>query len=584
MTDATHSADTLLAVDFGAATTRAMLFDVVEGTYRFVAGGSAPSTIEPPYREATEGLRHAVAELRAITGRELFDDNAQLILPSTADGRGADALVATSSAGPAVRVVLVGLLPDASLESARRIAASNYITVVDTFSLGDSRTEAQHIDAILTAKPDVIVVTGGTEDGAKEALLKMLESVGLACHLLPPEHRVKILYAGNSALKDRVSELLGAIAVVHHAPNLQPEMGVENAAPVRHALTQVIETLRLEQIGGFNNIAVWTGGRIHPTAQAASQVVRFFSQAIGAGRGVLNVDVGSAATSVAAGFGGDLAMHVRPDLGVGLHAANVLKETPIEQFIRWVPYEIAPDEMRDFIYNKSAHPHTVPASPEDAYLEYALARETLRAALTQARRDWPRTAKGPGGGLMPWFEFIFGGGAVLAHAPKPALAALLLLDALQPTGLSNLFLDTHALSAALGAIAQVNPTAVVQALDSGAFLTLGTSVSLMGRARPGEVACQVLLETEAGKQTVEVKAGTVEILPLGQNQSGTLTLKPRPGLDVGFGPGRGKTIKDLTGGAVGLIIDARGRPIVFPSDPEQRRAAVKSWLWKAGGE
>ena len=584
MTDASHSADTLLAVDFGTATTRAMLFDVVEGTYRFVACGSAPSTIEPPYREASEGLRHAIAELRAITGRELFDGNAQLILPSTPDGRGVDGLVATSSAGPTVRTLLIGLLPDASLESARRIAASNYTAVVDTFSLGDPRTPAEHIDAILALQPDVVLLTGGTDDGAKDALMKLVEAVNMACHLLPNEHRVRVLYAGNPALKTRVSEMLGAIAVVHHAPNLQPEMGVENVPPVRAALTQVIETLRVEQIGGFNNIAVWTGGHIHPTAQAASQITRFFSHAIGPQRGVLSVDVGSASTHIIAGFGDNVIVDVRPDLGVGVNAANLLKETTVEQFLRWVPFEMDADEARDFIYNKSIHPHTVPANVHDAYLEYALARLTLNAALKSARHHWPRNVKGPDGERLPWFEFIFGGGAVLAQAPHPALAAMLMLDALQPSGLSNLILDTHALSAALGALATLHPTAVVQALDAGALLTLGTAVSVMGRARPGDVVCQATLDIEGQKQSVDVKAGTLEILPLSLSQSATLTLRPRPGMDVGFGPGRGKTLKDINGGAAGILIDARGRPILFPSDPGKNREAVQRWLEKAGGQ
>lgn len=584
MTDATYSADTLLAVDFGVATTRAMLFDVVEGSYRFIAAGEAPTTIEPPYREASEGLRHALAELRAITGREFLDANAQVILPSTADGRGVDGMVATSSAGPAVRALLIGLLPDASLESARRIAASNYMTVVDTFSLGDPRTDAQHIDAILTRRPDLIVLTGGTDDGARDALLKMVDTVNLACHLLPHDHRVRVLYAGNPALKDRITESLGALAVVHHASNLQPEIGVENIPPARAALTQVIETLRLEQIGGFNNIAVWTNGRIHPSAQAASQVTRFFSQAVGSQSGVLSVDVGSASTHVIAGFGADVNVNVRPDLGVGVNAARVLSETTAEQLLRWVPFEMAADELRDFIYDKSAHPHTIPADPHDATVEFALTREVLRAALQHARPHWPRAVKGPGNGLLPWFELIFGGGAALARAPRPAVAAMMLLDALQPSGLSNLFLDTHAIGAALGALAGLHPSAVVQALVAGAFLSLGWAVSVMGRARPGEVVCHAKLETAAGTQTVEVKAGTLELLPLSLNQTGTLTLKPRPGLDVGFGPGRGKTLSDINGGAAGILIDARGRPIHFPTEPDKRYAAVQGWLNKAGGD
>src|SRR5271169_4241197 len=97
------STDTVLAVDFGTANTRVLLFDVVEAVYRFVGYGEAPSTVNAPYHDASEGLHHALETLQRITGRQVLDDQARIIMPATTDGRGVDGFVATSSAGPAVR-------------------------------------------------------------------------------------------------------------------------------------------------------------------------------------------------------------------------------------------------------------------------------------------------------------------------------------------------------------------------------------------------------------------------------------------------------------------------------------------------
>jgi hypothetical protein len=33
---------------------------------------------------------------------------------------------------------------------------------------------------------------------------------------------------------------------------------------------------------------------------------------------------------------------------------------------------------------------------------------------------------------------------------------------------------------------------------------------------------------------------------------------------------------------VGLVIDARGRPLVLQPDPEKRRERVQQWLWDVG--
>jgi hypothetical protein len=60
-------------------------------------------------------------------------------------------------------------------------------------------------------------------------------------------------------------------------------------------------------------------------------------------------------------------------------------------------------------------------------------------------------------------------------------------------------------------------------------------------------------------------------------QEAELTIEP--GDDVTFGAGRrSPRIQALaSGGAVGLILDARGIPIVLPRRGDDRRAMVVSW-------
>src|SRR5690349_3846686 len=105
--------DSILAIDVGATVTRAVLFDVVEGQYRFVASGQAPSTAEAPFKDIGLGIREAITNLQKITGATLLgahDNN--LIAPTQPDGSGVDAVVATISAGPAAKTVVAGLLSD----------------------------------------------------------------------------------------------------------------------------------------------------------------------------------------------------------------------------------------------------------------------------------------------------------------------------------------------------------------------------------------------------------------------------------------------------------------------------------------
>src|SRR5512147_811457 len=209
--------ESILAIDVGASATRAVLFDVVEGQYRFVASGQAPSTAEAPFKDIGIGVREAITNLQKITGAILLgphDNN--LIAPAQPDGSGVDAVIATISAGPAVKTVVVGLLSDVSVQSARRLAQSTYSRIVETLDLSDHRKPDQQMDSIVRSRPDLVVLTGGTDGGASRSIQKMLEAVGLACYLMPMEKRPMILYAGNEKLAHDVQELLGG-----HAAKLQ---------------------------------------------------------------------------------------------------------------------------------------------------------------------------------------------------------------------------------------------------------------------------------------------------------------------------------------------------------------------------
>ncbi len=80
----------------------------------------------------------------------------------------------------------------------------------------------------------------------------------------------------------------------------------------------------------------------------------------------------------------------------------------------------------------------------------------------------------------------------------------------------------------------------------------------------------------------EATYGTLEVVPLPADQVATLELRPSRSFDVGMGrPGGGATT-EVEGGTVGIIIDARGRPLLLPEDVTSRRARIQEWMWEAG--
>lgn len=574
-------ADTLLAVDVGTVNTRASLFDVVDGRYRMVATGRASSTAGSPLFDIREGLHMAVEELNAVTGRPLLDEGDSLIIPTTTEGAGVDAFVATSSAGPRPRTVLVGLMPGVSMESARRLAGSTYLNVVEEIGLLDRRREEEQIDVLVAAQPDVILMVGGTDGGASASVLRMIEIVGLVVGLLSTAQRPSLVFAGNRALGAAVSEYFQERAPVTIVPNIRPSLDVEELEPARLKLSEIIRQLRAGKINGFEDLAAWAGGSMMLTGDAFGRVVRYLSQVYDPDKGVLGIDVGASHVTVAAAFDGNLNLRVNSDLGLGSSMPGLMRYASIEDISRWLPGEEPAGKVRDYLYNKALYPGSVPTELADLHIEYALVRELIRTGIALARGDWQ---KGAGTTLLPALEPIIASGGAIARAPRPGYAALALLDAIQPKGVTTLVLDPHNLIPAVGAAAGLLPMITVQVLESGSFVSLGTVVSPVGHARQGRPVMRVRVEPEGGGEMSEgaVRFGQIVLLPLRQGEHARLTVRPESGFDVGFG-GVGKAgALRVAGGALGVIIDARGRPLELSKDPVERQQMNLKWLKEVG--
>ncbi len=576
--------DSLLAVDIGGANTRAVLFDVVEGEYRFLAASSAPSTAEAPVKDVSEGARNAIASLQTTTGRVLLDGERRLITPSQPDGTGVDTFVATISAGPALKTVIVGLLQDVSLESARRLAETTYSRVVDSIGINDHRKPDQQIDRLMRLQPDVVIITGGTDGGASRSIQKMLEPVGLSSYLLAPEKRPAVLFAGNQRLDDDVKEVLGNVtSALHFSANVRPSLDTEDLEPAARELAALYLGVRKRQLKGVDVVEGWAAGSMLPTAYAEGRMLRFLGQVYGSARGgILGVDMGASAAIIAAGFRDKTTLGVYPHLGLGENLPALLQHTTLEDILRWSPLDVSTSLLRDFLFQKALYPSSISATKEDQSLAQAVTRQALYLATQTAKRDFPRTARPPKPGLLPAFEPILVGGGALGDTPTPAQGMLLILDAIQPVGISTIILDRSNLLPVLGAASVRNSLLPVQVLESGAFQSLGTAVSLITPRTQGALAARVRLTYENGTEArADVQYGDLEVLPLPTGQSARLAIQPQFGVDAGFGAGRQGALT-VSGGEMGLVIDGRGRPLVLPEDGELRRETIKKWQAKLG--
>ncbi len=575
MTTSLVDAESVVTVDIGSVTTRALLFDVVDGIYTFVAAGSAPSTAAAPFRDVSEGVHNALVNLQKVVGRKITGADGHIIIPAQSSGAGVDRLAITFSAGPELRLVVAGLLGDVSLESARHLAASTYARVVETIGLNDRRRMDMQLDAVLRAEPDIILVAGGTDGGASRSVGKLLELVSLVCRVLPQDKRPEVIYAGNQALDKRVRDHFEKLTMLQVAPNIRPSIDSEDLSPAQVVLQNAAMRLRRQRVIGLEPLAALCAVPPMPSVQAFGRMVRFLSKVYDPQKGVLGLDLGASATLVAAAVAGQLDTAVYP-LGMGAGLVQALPQLRIEEIIKWLPMHVPEPEVRDYLWNKSLHPNSLPLTAETLAIEQATARQMMRLVMQQFFASHPEQHMA--------YEPILASGTVVAQAPTPGQSLLMLLDGLQPVGVTILMLDQNGLIAPLGAASTFNPVLPVQVLESGAFLNLGTVISPVSEARYGTPILQVRLEYGQSNETrLEVRQGSLVQLPLKMGQVARIHLNGLHGTEIDARGKRGKVSFKIVGGACGAVIDARGRPLNLPPDASRRRDLLHKWAMAVGG-
>jgi hypothetical protein len=284
---------------------------------------------------------------------------------------------------------------------------------------------------------------------------------------------------------------------------------------------------------------------------------------------------------LAAGYCGKLSLGVHR-FGIGESVPAVLEHSTMSEIMRWLPMHVPERTVLDYIYHKSLHPGTVPVTVEDLAIEQSIARQLLRGALKKSQQGIASLTQGNGSGQPLQFEPILAAGAVLSQPPTPGQSLMMLLDGIQPVGITTFVLDQYNLTAALGAGAEVSTLLPVQVFESGAFLFLGTVVSPISEARYGTPILNVRLVREDQSETqLEVTQGSFHMIPLPRGQTGQLFLEPLSRTHLGLNrPAKGVKI---TGGALGAVIDGRGRPLTLPDDDSRRREMIKKWIWTLGG-
>lgn len=381
----------VLCVDFGSTFTKAALVDSDDGT--LVATAANPTTLQT---DLLDGL----AAIRTTLAAERVDD-----------------VVACSSAGGGLRLAVVGYEREVTAEAGHRVGLSAGAKVVH---VAGGELSAGDVVELRAARPDVVLLVGGTDGGNSEVLRHNARRLGIGRVPVP------VVVAGNvDGRDDAVHELVSRGRRVFVAANVLPRIGVLDPEPARAAIREVF----IRHVIGGKGLT--RGSALGRMIRAATPDVVLSGVEVladggpgvpGAGE-VVVVDVGGATTDVYSALtptGEDASLRkdvvqtlwrartVEGDLGMRWNAAGVVEAAVSEGLL--VPSDAG--RLAAYAAGVAGDPAFVAATPDDVAADGELAR----LAVTVALRRHGRPA-GPTSAPRRLVEvrLVVGSGGVLRH-------------------------------------------------------------------------------------------------------------------------------------------------------------------------
>lgn len=406
----------IACVDVGSTFTKAAIVEA--------PGGRLLGTAAHPTTAATDVL-HGLDAAVAATG----------ITP--------DEIRVCSSAGGGLRLAVVGYERLVTAQAGHRVGLSAGARVVHVAA---GRLDQAALAELRAARPDVVLLVGGTDGGDAETITHNARRLAAA------RWRVPVVLAGNGEVRDELAGLLrGAGVPVTAADNVLPRIGVLVPGPARAAIREVF----LRHVIGGKKLS--KGPRFAavvraPTPDAVLAGVELLAD--DRGHDLAVVDVGGATTDVysvltpdaeRAAVNAEVAgtlwrgRTVEGDLGMRWGATGVHEAAVAERMITEDPALLAAARLRTAEPDFVAAARTGDEPPGDGdpaalWWDRRLATLAATIALRRHARGEATEPGGPrrGGADLRDVRLVVGSGGVFRHNP-PALAHAALTVALRDT-------------------------------------------------------------------------------------------------------------------------------------------------------
>lgn len=443
-----------LLADFGSTYTKLTAVDLELS--HILATAQSSTTVKT---DIADGLNRAIADIENQIGK--FE---------------IEALRACSSAAGGLRMVVSGLVEELTAEAARVAALGAGARVIRVFSNRMTKADARELEEI---RPDLFLLTGGTDGGDEECILFNAAAVAKLNLQCP------ILIAGNRNAADECFEIFSAAGKESKiCPNVLPRLETLNIQPVQEEI-RALFLKRIIQAKGLSRITRLLDDIMMPTPVAVLKALTLLAHGTDTERGIgplMAVDLGGATCdvySIAAGLPKETNTVMRGlpepeakrtvegDIGMRINAYGVVEAAGGLNRLTAMS-GISMQETADLLDRFTKDPAMLPETAAMEQLDNALASLALEAATIRhaGKISETYTPAGlmyiqEGKNLRDIRQFLLIGGTLIRNKDPRAIAEYCRYSPVRPESLRpeqfDLYLDRRYILSAMGVLSEIHP-------------------------------------------------------------------------------------------------------------------------------
>ena len=442
----------VLLIDFGSTYTKLTAVDVESET---ILGTAASYTTVQT--DINDGLEAGMRLLEEKTGKLDYAE-----------------CYACSSAAGGLRMITSGLVPELTGQAAKLASLGAGAKVVGVYAFQLTEDDVADIEK---AKPDILLLVGGTDGGNTECILHNAKMIAPLPDMFP------IVIAGNRNAARECERILQGHEV-YVCPNVMPKFGVLKIEETQKKIREIFLN-RIIHAKGLSKAADLLSDIMMPTPSAVLQATSLLALGCEGEQGIgdlIAVDVGGATTdvySIADGMPEHMntvykglpepysKRTVEGDIGMRYSIQGIVEAAGLDRVSALA--EMEKSRVQELVDYLKSHTDAVPnGDPELEALDYALASLAIEEAVSrhagtieETYTMMGQTFVQSGKNLTKVRQIIVTGGSLIHTRRTEQIAAHALFSPAQPQSLrpkqADVWVDRTYILAAMGLLSSHYP-------------------------------------------------------------------------------------------------------------------------------